>query len=306
MKNLLLLLVITFASYNANAQGFLRKLEEKAKAKTTDRIERKVDQKMDEALDKVLEKNNDDTNEYAVDDDSSNTNESSGSGYQKLQNKLLKKALGSSSCDVQQSYSFNHNYLMEVVNSDKKGKKVEIMKIRIYTGETMAQLGYYIEENSESPESEGSTILMNEEDSSMVMLINANGIKSGFCNKNYVVNYSQSAEQADEAEENMEGWKKTGRTKMILGKTCYEHISTAEGVDQTAWVANDGASMSEIMKSMANNPSLGMSSGLNSPFGLVMEMITKDPKTGETSTMKILELNENQTKKISTAGYSFF
>ncbi|MBO6518091.1 MAG: hypothetical protein JJ975_16250 [Bacteroidia bacterium] len=308
MKNVILICVMVFGVADAGAQGVLQKLGDKAKEKTSNRVDNKVDQKMDEALDKIFERKKKRNSGSVAQDDTSGAQESGGSGYQKLQNGLLKKALGASTCNAKDQYQYKHNYLMEMVTTNKKGKITENMKFRIYSAETIDQLAYTIVESSTSPEASGSTIIMDGSDSSMIMLVNAEGIKSGFCSKSFYQN-AQSV-SADEQEKQMEdlsnGWTKTGNSKMIHGKKCYEHTSVSEGLEQTVWIANEGESMSSIMKAMAQNPNVSMPSGTNTPFGLVMEMTTKDTKSGETMVMKILEFNENQSKSISTNGYTFF
>ncbi len=306
-KSLTLLALVVFAA-GANAQGVLKQLGDRAKEKTSNRVDNKVDQKMDEALDKIFERKRPKKKEIASDADTASTSQSSGGAYARIQGKLMKGVFGSSSCSAKPTYAFQHNYLMEVVTTEKKGKSKETMKIRMYTSATIGQLAYTIEESSESPQAEGTTVVMDGQDSTMVMLMHMEGTKTGFCsNTSYQEAETVSQEeQQKQLEDFASGWTKTGNTRTILGKLCYEHVQNSDGIEQTVWVADGSSSMAEVIRSMKSTPGVSMPSQLNAPFGLIMEMSTKDTKSGETMVMKMLEINENQQETISTNGYSFF
>jgi hypothetical protein len=289
----------------AQGQGVLKRLEDRAKQKTAQRLEQKVDEKMDRALDRVLDGKPQSSSTSDTTSSNPNSNDANTSKtMQNIQGRIMKKAMGGSSCNAQASYSFQHDYTMEMTSTDKKGNE-EVMKIKIYLGSDISLMAYEILSNSESPDANGSKVIMNGKDSSMIMLVNAGGMKTGMCNKNYVPTSAEEVEQTEDAQNAADGWTKTGRTKVILGKTCYEHVRIEGTVTQTAWMANDGETMSETFKAMQQNNAMGMAS-ISSPFGTLMEMTQTDSKTKETMVIQMVEINENKPSTISTQGYTMY
>ncbi len=89
--------------------------------------------------------------------------------------------------------------------------------------------------------------------------------------------------------------KKTGKTKTILGYTCYEYFYENEGGKMYAWVTTDFPIKQKFV------PILGMKQ--NGPFeGFVLELSFKT--TNESSSVKVIKLDTNANVKIDADAYT--
>jgi hypothetical protein len=95
---------------------------------------------------------------------------------------------------------------------------------------------------------------------------------------------------------------KTGKTKIILGYYCQEYLikptDKNDSQQSTAWVTKDASIGSfNIMESMGKAMFEKSNAYKNKLDGAILEMHTKNTKTGEVSSMEILEINKKTTTK---------
>ena len=103
---------------------------------------------------------------------------------------------------------------------------------------------------------------------------------------------------------------KTGRTEKILGYSCDEYSVVSDNSTGNVWVTSElGAGFGNYMKnfsmimqgSQKGNSNLPNMKGLTS--GVMLRMITKDAKSGNTSRFEATAINK-EGKSIKTAGYN--
>lgn len=109
--------------------------------------------------------------------------------------------------------------------------------------------------------------------------------------------------------------KKTGKSKMILGYLCYEYLVITKDANEhheaNMWVANEASiGFFNIMEAMGKSMFAKSSSYKNNINGAILEMTSKDMKTGDTYTMTVLEINKKPiTKDLSSykisSGFDF-
>lgn len=112
----------------------------------------------------------------------------------------------------------------------------------------------------------------------------------------------ETKEEADNEQLNL---KKTGKTKMLLGRKCEEWAGTDDGHEYSMWMAIDAPfSFAKAYQEMARAQNKGKA-GNNYPDGMLLEMTSTDTSTGTSTHLVATAINENISKKISTKGWEF-
>lgn len=107
--------------------------------------------------------------------------------------------------------------------------------------------------------------------------------------------------------ENDFSFEKTDERKNILGYTCQKYIGTDGDIQTEYWITDEvELNMQEVFGAMNQSKTNRNSSFQGEyPKGMVMES-TSTEKNGTSTTMKIVELDLDSDKKVSTEGYQIF
>jgi hypothetical protein len=201
-----------------------------------------------------------------------------------------------SKSDVASDFRFNHSVQMEIQSVSKKGKAEPVVNYEMLLGGNHPAFGVKV-----AMEGANSTIFWDTEKSIMVTLVDSPAMKMGIAMK-----FDPAALPSDEdnvAESDMK-FKKTGRTKILLGHECHEY--TAEDDDSIAefWMAPSvDLNLAGPFGTMMMNNGNANASGY--PSGFMMEMTSTGKKKGEKTTMRVTKIEKNKETVINTSSYSF-
>lgn len=306
MKHLALLLLSVCFLFSAFGQIVTKdQVEDKAERKASQRVDRRIDQSMDRGLDaienaifnrskkKIKEKGNEKIEEKLNEAVSNRTDSAGGNPY---------PGLFGGSANVKEQYSFNSRTDIRTIITDKKGKKEE-MKYRMYFSGTDPWFGMEMLEMTQKGVDK-MFMIFDMESNQLVSLSESNGQKMGFA-----MGFDPSAyNEVDEtdATDSDVSFRKTGRTKTILGYLCDEYVTESEDGSGSMWVTKEeslhiGFAMA-AMGSMAGKEKNNQNLPKDYPKGALLEMdyLQKDGSkmfwTTEDIKLKI-------SHSISTAGY---
>ncbi len=290
-KGIISLLILSLASNFMFAQSrILDRLEKKAKDKVNQRIDQKADEKMDQELDKVFENNS-----------SSDTLSDSARSA-----RLAKLMLGFqiTSCTAKASYSYTTKATMDVY-SVGKGKD-DSMSFRYYwysdlTFDHMAM--QFVPWSEKMKSMKGSTTIMDLKDSCIITLMENDGKKTLMAIKYGETDYSKYVDSSKQSVP-----RKTGKTKKVNGKHCYEYVLDDEDTYQQMWIESSKTAVwdQNLKYWKANSDPFKNSAEYGQFFNYFpLEIMTKDKKSGNVTTMFLRSIvKENKT--INTTGYTPF
>jgi len=292
-------IALSFA-INAQVPNIGKRIENKTKQKVNERVDRKIDQTIDKSLDKI-----EDPNTYK-NSDSTGTDTPTPSTETNTNN-IFKSGDKSS---VLKEYQFSQDVLMEMESFDKKGKSSGVNNMRMLFNNNGDYFGSEIIMNDDkgNTSSMGFSIF-DWKNNQMISLIDNGGMKIGMVidMKAAANSISDANTETDSAKET--SFKKTGKTKTILGYLCEEYLAENEETLSEVWIANDvkinmGNAfqyISENQKSKKNK----MSYPNDAPEGFMMEMVSTNKKNNEKTRMTVVELNENKNTTVNTSSYKF-
>jgi hypothetical protein len=209
---------------------------------------------------------------------------------------------------TESAYEFSGFMVMEIVNTDKKGKSEKPVQMQYMLSKNPEFMGMAFID-PENPENLTTTI-MDTKNQAMVILIDDGKSKSSMSMK---VDYEGVQEEVDkEAESQLENpeykLEKTGNKKDILGYSCEEYLVITEDGEGRYWITEkpiDGLSIfSPQSNPMISDKTMDRYTSLfsSAPKGSFMEMIFKD-KEGNVTDMKVIELNPNKARSFTMAEY---
>lgn len=312
MKGITTILSILFCSTFVMGQ-VVDRTEERAKEKTNQRVDQKIDKGIDKGLDAIeglfSKKKKTDKNEEKENDSNSDSAGSDSQNNQESadQSAAMMSKLFGGDVDVEDSYSFDHNMILNIQTWDKKGKEQDPMDTKMYFSETEPNFG--MEVNAEGSES---FMIYDMQSYQMVTLINTDGQKMGMAMKFDPANFEDQMEKTKE--ENIKySFEKTGKTKVISGYDCEEYVMTStegdEEWDYSYWVTDDIEAnwMGYMSNMMATNKKMSSEYELpeDYPQGAMIQIIGESKKNEEKTITTVKEFNKNQPKSFSTEGYQF-
>lgn len=272
--------------------------KERAKQKAENRTNRKIDNAIDDGLDKI---------EGIF-----------GFGKKKKKKKKKKEAedqaqeesavpnmgglFGGGDATVQEVYHFKGQMDVEITYTEAKKGKSEAQQMR-----------YLLPENDEDPvgfeimEVDGkggqdARVIMDWKNATMLTVLEEQKMISATTIDKAAVE-SSTSEAVEDQTDNFEGLRKTGRTKEILGYTCYEYEVDNEEAKGTMWVTEDidlnpASMMGGMGKSMKQKQTLP-----NYPNGMYLEAHWEDKETGDTTDWKTTAIDLEKVSTVETAGY---
>jgi hypothetical protein len=153
-----------------------------------------------------------------------------------------------------------------------------------------------------------SIMIFDTKNSAMLILTNSDGEKTGFAT---TIDPETMAEEAEAYEEEDSGvdsdpfnYKKTGKTKNILGYSCDEYLMEDEATEVRMWVSEKLGK--EMRKEWLNNKQTfgAMFSSAYALNGMVMEYDFLDKEDGDKMVMQVTKIDLNQSHTVSTEGYT--
>lgn len=315
MKTYFLIVLLSIAvSFQVAAQNnTVERSKERAKQKTNNRIDNKIDNKIDEGLDaiegifkrKKKKKKDEDENENT---DNSSENQSSETAEQNEGTDFLNKMLGGGgNIDIKSSYSFNSNFTMHTEMYKKNGKKDGDLFIRYYNATDPNYMAMEMLQATSEGKTEKiqSKVIVDGSQQTMITIMEETGQAVAMKIPN-VEDYEQAQEQEKSPEEAMKDVKvtRTGRTKNILGYTCYETIMETEDMKAISWTTKQvEISQFKAFAGMFIQNKKDKNQLMAMPMEFTMEMESTDKKTGEKTKMTVTEINTNQNSTIDMSKY---
>ncbi|MFN3918185.1 MAG: DUF4412 domain-containing protein [Flavobacteriales bacterium] len=322
MKGIILSVSTIISSVFSTQAQFQEALSKKIEKKTKQKVEQRIDNKIDKGLDKGLDKV-EDPDTYKKDKSSSgftelpeeqntiatpeNPEQNNNSGAETPIPNVFKSGDKSK---VLTEYSFQHNVLMEMESVDKKGKSNGKNNMKMLFNESGEYFGgeVFMDDGKGNSISAGFTIF-DWKNNQMIRLIDNGGMKIGVIMK---LDEAQSYVESTTSTENEKEvkFRKTGKTKTILGYLCEEYIIEDEESTTEMWMTKDvDLNLAQVMGFMGQNQKGKKNSTTtypkDAPQGFMMETITTNKKNNEKSIMKVIEVNKNKSTSVKTSGYTF-
>lgn len=305
MKLTIILFSLLFST-NVLFGQIMDRTEQKAINKTNQRIDNKIDTGLDRGLDAVegifKKKKSNDKKTNDTDTNSQSQNSANSSDAQSSIDKF------SGTANVEDSYDFDHNMLLNIDTYDKKGKQQEPMNLRMYFADDKPNFGMQVE-----MEGSKNFIIYDMKSYQIVSLIDNNGQKMGVAMKLDPEKMEEKIDKSSNKDNAEYKFVKTGNSKVISGYNCdeYEMESTESDPewDQSFWVTDemDANWMENMARMAASNKMMAQKFEIPKgyPEGTIIQIISESTKNKEKSIMTVKEYNKNQKKSFSTTGYQF-
>lgn len=287
---------------SANAQSLMERMAKKAaqklEQKTEDRIERKIDEGIDRSLDNVEESVKSDNKESQ-----SSTNNSEENSQKKLDEMMKRMGISSEPVVYADSYIFTSSMKMNIKTVDKKGKTLSNGDMVSYLSPNNNQMAYeFVSGNVDvknAPQNKG-VIILDFANHSTLILSNDNNEKTGIAYGTPDLFKEVSEVEDFDKDDVPTNYKKTGRTKSILGYKCEEYEYADETTKGSFWLTNDyKATRSSGLPALFNR--IGVAFG--NANGFLMSSESTDLKSGEKSIMEVTEINPKQEVGFNTKEY---
>lgn len=304
------LLLVGFSLQVKAQSDPIERTKERAKNKTNNRIDNKVDQKIDEGLDaieglfkrkkKKKQKDNDNKNE-----EEENANEETQNNTDAGASNVLENLFGGKA-EVRPVYNFDGNFVMRMESYKKNGKKEGDSYTRYFNAkepDIMALQMMKTEKNGAMGESMGTSIF-DAKNQTVVSITDDN--KQAFAMKMPNLEDFNEAKDQETKQKPDTDMKitRTGKTKKILGYTCYETIMENNEMKAISWTAKDVplSQFKAFAGLMAQNKN-AQQKMYALPFEFLMEMESTDKKSGEKLKMTVVELNIDKQSSIQMSDY---
>lgn len=211
---------------------------------------------------------------------------------QDLQEILGQLGAGATEANYEKNYKFDTYMQMEV--SDQDGEKVVYNAYLTRDGSSYAVI--FEDQGAKS------LIIFDTKNSTMLMLVENDGEKTGFA---MGVDPSAFADQEEEVEGNdsYESFK-TGNTKMLLGYECDEYLIKDENSEVRVWSSEKLGK--EVEKKMFRNQQIFGGALAHAAWmdGMALEYDFKDLENGTQGVMRVTEIDLESDKSISTGDYT--
>ena len=226
------------------------------------------------------------------------------SASENFTNKVMMNALGlTGNVDYEPEYSFDAHIQMEISEYKKNGKLDQQMLYDSYVHKEDAD--YAMEFSDDGSQS---IIIFDSKNSAMLILSNSDGERTGFATTFDLEAMAEEAEAYEEEDSELDpdpfNYKKTGKTKNILGYSCDEYLVEDESTEVHMWVSEKLGK--EMRKEWLNNKQTfgAMFTQAYALNGMVMEYDLLDKEDGDKMVMQVTKIDLNHTHKVSTDGYN--
>jgi hypothetical protein len=195
-------------------------------------------------------------------------------------------------------YKFDSWFEMQITEYKKNGKMDSQVVYDNYFSKEKLDYGMEYREDETR-----STILYIADSSTMLILTDEDGEKTGFATRFDPEKLEGTTEEEKPENSGLESYK-TGNTKKILGYTCDEYLIEDEDSEVHMWVSEKLGK--EINSGMLSNPNAFGNAFLlsRSVNGMTMEYELMDKSSGEKTEMLVTDLDLNRDYSIHTEGYN--
>lgn len=224
------------------------------------------------------------------------------------QEKAMQQAMaamfGNQNCPIQDNYNFDHAFTSVMVSTDKSGKEETRIKARNLISGSEDVMGIEVLE-SNIKDMPSSTMVLDMGRRSMVTLMDQQGNKMAICMSmdNPMFGMQAEDDKADAAD-----FRKTGKTKEILGFRCEEWASEDADMTYSFWVSDKTGMPVDRYYDVMNKQRLAPG-GLATRMpkgGMVLRIDGVSKKDDSRMEMEVVELKPKLKSAISTKGYQRF
>lgn len=293
MKKLLIPLVFIFSQVPVQAQ-LLKKIEQSAKRATDRVIERKTEEKVEETVESVFEslfttkeENKKDSTKTVKTSSDAERNEVDYSGYNPF----------GGNAEYEDSYSFYMHVVIKMTDYEDKEPPMEMTQA--YGEDCLLTI---------TEETEGGSMIMDFKNKSAVMVNEEEKTVQAF-SLDMMSKFNGTSEPESSKEDIADiDVVKTGKTKSILGYTCYEYIMKNEDGKTVSWHAPDVKFnylelMGDISGLVNINNNISTAQLAEMPQGYLMEMTMFKPDGSKQSQYEVISIDE-KNRTINLDGYS--
>lgn len=289
--------------FSASAQAqIVDRTTDRATQKANDRVDQRIDQGIDKGLDAIEgvfrkgKKKDKSASEQAPEQTSDNETSSTST----TESQAAYGMFGASSAELKSNYDFDHQVDMRIESFDKKGKSEGVQTMQMYFSDSETHVGV-----KAIMEGMNSVSIIDMTKYQMIMLMDMGGSKMAMAIDFDPSKFATEVETTDDATD--VNFRKTGRTKTILGYSCDEYIMEDESNTVEFWVTRE--EQLDLFKAFgamgaSGKGAGGFSSVTEYPMGMTMEFTSTEKKNGEKATMQVTKIQRNINYSISTAGYS--
>jgi hypothetical protein len=203
--------------------------------------------------------------------------------------------------DYESTYNFDAYIQMEMTEYKKNGDVDGQMLYDSYVHKNNAD--YAMEFNNDDAKS---TIIFDSENKAMLILTDSDGEKTGFATSIDPEAFEEDMESYEEENPDVQplNFRKTGKTKTILGYSCDEYLVEEESSEAHVWLSEKLGK--EVRKEwMTNKQTFGalfaQAYALN---GMVLEYDLIDKDGRKEMMMQVTKIDLNHNYKVSTDGYT--
>lgn len=300
------LIIITFS---ITAQTVDERAKERAKTKSDQRVNTRIDQGLDKGLDAfegLFKKKKKKKGAEENTSDSQETNDSSKASKSSENHSEPNPGAGMfgsmfEAAHWEDSYSFDFRSIAHITTTDKKGKVEETDMEWMISDEAFGMV--MKDPKGKNPEGK---IIFDYKNHSFITLSEDKGEKTGMA---IAMNKDQLAAAIEEGVEegtvNNGSFKKTGRTKSILGYRCEEYSFNDEETEGVMWMTTElHIEMNRAFGMMTSGSKKKAELPENYPQGYAMEMESRDTKRNESHHYIVTEVETSAGINIILTQYN--
>ena len=217
-------------------------------------------------------------------------------------NQVYMDALGlTGNVDYESTYNFDAYIQMEMTEYKKNGNVDEQMLYNSYVHKKNAD--YAMEFNNDDAKS---TIIFDSENKAMLILTDSDGEKTGFATSldPEAMAEDMGTYEGEDTDVEPLNFRKTGKTKTILGYSCDEYVVDEESSEAHVWISEKLGK--EVRKDWMNNKQtfgalFAQAYALN---GMVLEYDLFNKDGTKEMMMQVTKIDLNHPYKVSTDGYT--
>lgn len=212
---------------------------------------------------------------------------------QDLQDIMSQLGAGASEAKYEAAYKFDTYMQMEVSDNDEQKVIYNVYLTR--DGSSYAVIF--------DADGAKSVIVFDTKNSTMLMLVENDGEKTGFAMGINPEAFSDAAEESTGGDLAYESFK-TGKTKVILDYQCDEYLIKDDESEVRVWSSEKLGK--EVEKKMFRNQQIfgGAFAHAAGMDGMALEYDFKNLNSGEQGIMRVKEIDLNSNKSISTSAYT--
>lgn len=207
----------------------------------------------------------------------------------------------SEDCNVQKNYHFQNEAVYKISTSMKTGEALNMM-MNMYFADSAAIMGMTMS-SDENPMLNGTRTIVNMKDSNLIILMEFGGMKKGMCmDLNSAMGKKEIEKQKAKAPD-FTKFKKTGKTRKIIGYNCEEYTYSDKNTDMAVWISTEIKDFQSGFGGFGGGQSgVVMPTGMD---GMALAFNQFDKETNMRVESEVTELKLKSNHTISTEGYGF-